>query len=424
MSFSRIIKNQFTSFLFAFTLMLGACSGEKDEAAVLKPGVWRATLSLQEQELPFHLDVVKDGTDRYIAYLRNAGERILLDEVIVNGDSVNITLHVFDANIKARIDGEKLEGLLIMNYEKDYKVPFQATYGETHLFKKGSAGDEIPDFSGKYAVKFIHNQDTTPAIGVINQFGDSVTATFVRPTGDYRYIGGTITNGRLQMSVFDGNHSYIFYATKNADGTLNGQFYSGKTRKDTWVAVKNDNPTLPDPERLTYLKPGFDKIEFSFPDVNGKKISLSDERYRNKVVVLQILGTWCPNCMDETKFLGPWYEQNKNRGVEIIGLSYERKEDFTYASGRVKKMVEKFGPGYEFVIAGVYNSTSPSESLPMLNKVFAFPTTIFIGKDGKVKKIHTGFSGPGTGKYYEEQVQHFNETINELLAEGMSASAR
>lgn len=121
--------------------------------------------------------------------------------------------------------------------------------------------------------------------------------------------------------------------------------------------------------------------------------------------------------MDETKFLAPWYKENVDRGVAIIGLAYERKADFTYASDRVKKMIEKFGVTYDFVIAGTNDKALASETLPQLNKVVAFPTTIFIGKDGKVKKIHTGFSGPGTGIYYEQFKEEFNQTINELLSE-------
>ena len=46
--------------------------------------------------------------------------------------------------------------------------------------------------------------------------------------------------------------------------------------------------------------------------------------------MLQLSGTWCPNCKDETKFLAPWYEKNKDRGVEIIGLAYEKKADRAY----------------------------------------------------------------------------------------------
>ncbi len=174
---------------------------------------------------------------------------------------------------------------------------------------------------------------------------------------------------------------------------------------------------LPNADKLTHLKDGYDRITFSFPDLTGKRTALSDSKYQNKVVVLQLFGTWCPNCLDETKFLASWYDANKNRGIEIIGLAYERKDDFAYARNRVQKMIEKFDIQYDVVIAGTDDKAAASSTLPMLQEVVAFPTTIFVGKDGKVKKIHTGFSGPGTGLYYEMFIQEFNETVNDLLQE-------
>jgi thiol-disulfide isomerase/thioredoxin len=230
-----------------------------------------------------------------------------------------------------------------------------------------------------------------------------------------------VVNGTMHLSTFDGNHAYLFRANKNAEGTLTGEFLSGKTWRESWTGIRNDNATLPDPESLTYLKPGYDKIEFSFPDVNGKPVTLNDAKYQNKVVILQLFGTWCPNCMDETRFLSPWYDQNKARGVEIIGLAYERKPEFDYASSRVKKMIEKLNVHYDFVIAGTDDKAKAAETLPMLNAVVAFPTTIFIGKDGNVKKIHTGFSGPGTGSYHQQEIHRFNDTINELLGEEIAS---
>jgi len=386
-----------------------------------KAGTWRATLKLQGQLLPFNFEVAKDSLNHYTAFLRNAEERLLLDEVAVNGDSVNIALHIFDANIKARIVGDSLIGVFIKNPVKDYIVPFKAAYGQTFRFENKKGQADIPDFAGTYAITFVHEQDTTPSIGVFQQFKDSVTGTFLTPTGDYRYLQGNIVDGKMQLATFDGNHAYLFYATRNSDGQLIGMFHSGKTWKESWVGIKDDHAKLPDAESLTYLKPGFEKIEFTFPDVNGKPVTLNDEKYKNKVVILQLFGTWCPNCMDETRFLSPWYDQNKNRGVEIIGLAYERKPEFDYASTRVKKMIEKLDVKYDFVIAGVDDKAKAAETLPMLNQVVAFPTTIFIGKDGKVKKIHTGYSGPGTGIYYEQGIQHFNETINELLSENLAS---
>ena len=403
------------------SMALVGCFAKKETSEILKTGTWRATIEIQGHLLPFNLEVVKDKADGYDIYLINAEERLLLDEVSVTGNLVDIVLHVFDANIKARIDGNTLQGEFVKNYEKNYRIPFHAVYGQSYRFEKAKGQENIPDFSGKYAVKFIHEGDTTPAIGIFRQQGDSVTGTFLTPTGDYRYLQGNVANGRLQLSTFDGNHAYLFTATKQPNGKLFGEYYSGKTWRESWVAEKNEKATLPDAEKLTYLKEGYDRITFSFPDVTGKKISLTDDKYKNKVVILQLFGTWCTNCMDETKFLTPWYIENKNRGVEIIGLAYERKDDFSYASTRVKKMIEKFDVGYQIVIAGTDDKAKASATLPMLNSVVAFPTTIFIGKDGKVKKIHTGFSGPGTGLYYEQFVQHFNEIVNELLGEKLTS---
>jgi thiol-disulfide isomerase/thioredoxin len=404
-------------------IILASCSGNEEVSKDLRTGIWRATVEIQGQQLPFNFEVINDEKGGYDMYIINADEKLLLDEVSVLKDSVDIGLHIFDANIKASIQGDTLKGEFIKNYEKDYNVPFHAVYGQTHRFEKAKNQDNVPDFSGKYDVVFQNETDTTNAIGIFKQHGDSVTGTFLTSTGDYRYLQGNVVNQRMQLSAFDGNHAYIFTATKQADGKLNGEYYSGKTWMQFWEGIKNENAKLPDAESLTYLKEGFDKIEFTFPDVDGKKVSLNDEKYKNKVVILQLFGTWCPNCMDETKFLSPWYEDNKDRGVEIIGLAYERKDDFNYASNRVKKMIEKYGVDYDFVIAGTDNKAKASETLPMLNRVAAFPTTIFIGKDGKVKKIHTGFSGPGTGLYYDQFVQHFNETVNELLSENLTSKS-
>jgi len=278
-------------------------------------------------------------------------------------------------------------------------------------------------FSGQYAVTCIIDTDTTQAIGLFSHGADNiVTGSFLTSTGDYRYLEGNIIDDKMYLSTFDGNHAYLFTATKTSDSTLSGAYWSGKTWYQTWTGVRDENASLPDAESLTYLKEGYNTIEFTFPDVNGQPVSLTDEKYKDKVVILQLLGTWCPNCMDETRFLTKWYDNNKDRGVEIIGLAYESKSDFNYASERVKKMIDKFDIHYDVVIAGTKDKAEASATLPMLNEVVAFPTTIYIGKDGLVKKMHTGFFGPGTGIYYDLFIRHFNETINELLSENIAST--
>ncbi len=394
-------------FLAVASIFLSCSPNTKDLS-----GTWRGTVDMQGQELPFTFTLAKEKGE-YTAVIRNAEEKLVLDDVQVIDDTLVMVMHIFDAQIRAKVLDDKLNGVFIKNYDLSATVPFQATKGDNYRFAKKEKA--AIDFSGKYSVTFTNEKDTTLAVGIFTQNENEVKGTFLTPTGDYRYLQGNIIGETMKLSAFDGNHTYVFTAQLKGDSIV-GDFYSGKTYHQVWKGIKTESASLPHPESLTYLKEGFDKIEFSFPDVEGKKITPQDDKYKNKVVILQLFGTWCPNCMDETRFLADWYAQNNKRGVEIIGLAYERKDDFTYASDRVKKMKEKLNVTYDFVIAGVNDKVKAAETLPMLNKVVAFPTTIFIGKDGKVKYIHTGFSGPGTGIYYEQFKESFNQKINELLA--------
>lgn len=151
--------------------------------------------------------------------------------------------------------------------------------------------------------------------------------------------------------------------------------------------------------------------------MNGDTVKYPSPNFNDKVVLIQVFGTWCPNCMDETKFLAQWYEENKDRGVEILAIAYERKNDLEYAAQRVKKVKEKLGANYQFLFGGSSDKSMASESLPMLNEIISFPTLIFIDKKGRVRNIHTGFSGPGTGKYYDEFIEEFNQVTKKLIEE-------
>ncbi|MEI9920764.1 MAG: TlpA disulfide reductase family protein [Bacteroidota bacterium] len=401
-------------FCLFLAFLIVACQSPK-KTTELMPGTWRGILHLQDQELPFTFRVTNDS-GKYKAYLQNAGEEILLDEISITGDTVEMHLHIFDASLKAKIEGHQLKGTFVKYYAQQANIPFTASHGDDFRFVKNGTAATSPDFTGKYQVTFKSEKESYPSVGIIKQDGNHLTGSFLTTTGDYRYLEGNIVDGKLQLSTFDGNHAFLFIASMRGD-SLKGDYYSGKSTHETFTGFKNENAKMPDAEALTFLKPGYDKLDFSFPDLNGNKVSLADDRFKNKVVILQISGTWCPNCMDETKFLAPWYVTNKDRGVEILGLSYERKDDFNYAKKRIEKMKEKLNVPYDFVVAGVNDKDKASETLPALNKILAFPTTIFVGKDGKVKHIHTGFEGPGTGVYYERFQERFNQIVNELLAE-------
>jgi thiol-disulfide isomerase/thioredoxin len=256
-------------------------------------------------------------------------------------------------------------------------------------------------------------------VGIFEQKGNDLTGTFLTTTGDYRYLAGTVQQDSMYLSCFDGTHVYLFKSRiSNKGNTLTGGFWSSTGSYETWTATRDDAAALPDANSLVYLKKGYDALAFTFPNVeDGKPVSLSDERYKGKVVVVQLMGSWCPNCMDETKFLAPWYQKHKDRGVEVVALAYERSPEFAVSAPKLLKMKDRFNIDYEVLLAGINDKEAAAQTLPMINKVLAFPSTIYVDKKGKVRRIHTGFSGPGTGKYYDEFVEEFNLFIDKLLAE-------
>ncbi len=408
--------------IFALAIVLVACSTSAEKPptdTTLKTGTWRATLEVQGQILPFTFNLKEAVTKpeiepQYELYLQNAGERLRVDEFYLEGDSIRIPMHIFDTEIVAKDEGDRWVGHWVKNYEEDYRLSFEATQGEDYRFVP-TAIEISTDISGKWAVQFA--DDSLSAVGIFEQQGNQVVGSFLTSTGDYRFLEGNVVNDELMLSTFDGEHAFLFKAKIEGDGTLSGDFWSGSHYHITWTAERDENAKLADANSLTYLKEGYDRLAFTFPNLAGDSVSLDDSKYQDKVVLVQIFGTWCPNCMDETKFLTQWYQDNQDRGIEIVGLAYEQKDDFEYARNRVQKMVDKLDVPYDFLIAGVSDKEKAAETLPMLNRVMSFPTLIYIDRNGKVANIHTGFSGPGTGVYYEEFVQEFNERMDALLAE-------
>ncbi|MDX5346097.1 MAG: TlpA family protein disulfide reductase, partial [Hymenobacteraceae bacterium] len=329
------------------------------------------------------------------------------------------------ADITAKIEGD----LLIGRWEKHdtpepYVVPFKAEHGKKYRFSKNPAKPTF-NYDGKWEVNFKNKEGKSyNAVGIFNQKGSKLSGTFLTATGDYRYLAGEVNANQLLLSAFDGNHAYLFKAmpvvindSLTSDSTIQGEFFAGKSGYETWTAKRNEQAELPHADSLTYLKPGYERINFSFPNLEGQRVSLEDEKYQNKVVIVQLLGSWCPNCMDETAFLAPFYKKNRKKGIEVVGLGFEKSPEFEKAAARLERMKERYDIEYELLVAGTASKEAASQALPMLNQVISFPTTIFIDKKGKVRKIHTGFSGPGTGRYYDEFVQDFNQTVEKLLAE-------
>ncbi|HZY35301.1 MAG TPA: TlpA disulfide reductase family protein [Mucilaginibacter sp.] len=410
----HIVKRTFLSTLIIFSVFAASAQTK------LQTGVWRGVLTTSSGDpMPFNFEVKDIAGVQQIAII-NGAERYKVTDIKSTGDSIFIRMPLFDSEFKLKFAEGIISGQWIKHLGvKDAIMNFRATPNTSWRF---FSDNDLPKYnvSGRWSAVFGDSTHTDTTVGEFKQAGNKVTGTFLTTTGDYRFLEGTVKGDSLYLSCFDGGHAYLFKAKIDDNNTLtDGKFFAGYSGLDKWRAVRNENAKLPDAYSLTALKPGYKKIDFTFKDINGKDVSLGDARFKNKVVIVQILGSWCPNCMDETNFMvSSYYPKYHKKGVEVIGLAYERTTDFAKSQRTLQQMKAHFNVPYPLLITGYTPSAGdPEKSLPMLADFKGFPTTIIIDKKGEVRKIHTGFSGPGTGEYYAQFVDEFEKLTDDLLAE-------
>ncbi|GHS94067.1 hypothetical protein FACS1894207_1620 [Bacteroidia bacterium] len=397
-----------------FLMILSACtprSGERQD------GLWRGELAIAgNKQAPFLFEMKNANTDSTVMTLINGEERVPLIGIAYFSDSVIIPIASFDAVIKAKISGDSMTGLFLKNYvENDKGIPFKAERGKISRFEPVVQPASF-SINGKWDVFFIEESDTSYNVGIFTTENQIVTGSILTNSGDLRFLEGIVTENGVKLSAFSGLSPYLIEIRFLDNDNFEGEFYTARS-KTKLTGVRNDNATLADAYSLAKMKPGFDRLHFQLPDMDGKRVSPGDDRYKGKVVIVSILGSWCPNCMDEAKFLAPWYKENKNRGVEIIGLAFERKDDFDYAKTTVNRLKAADDIQYDILFAGKAAPATIAKVLPEIENFSSYPTTIFIDKQGKVRKIHTGFSGPATGLFYKEFQTEFNALVDSLLAE-------
>ncbi|MEO8150016.1 MAG: TlpA disulfide reductase family protein [Bacteroidia bacterium] len=387
------------------------------QTLLLFTGLWRATLALPDAELPFNFEI-KNVQNKIVIEIINGEERIVVDEVTTKDDSIFFKMPVFDSEVKAYTINGLMRGVYINHARKtNPEIPFEARYGETNRFIAKYPASKPANFNGRWAVNFSEGTaDSSYAVGIFNQKGNYLSGTFLTETGDYRYLEGLVDRDSLFLSCFDGSHAFLFKA-ELSNGKIKGMYYSGNHWKEPWIAMRDEKAELPDAYSITYMKPGYDKFDFRFPDLDSNMVSFSDKRFKGKVTVIQIMGSWCPNCLDETIFLAPFYEKHKDKKFQIIGLAFEKTNDFKKSVSNVKRLSARYNVQYPILIAGTSNKEDAAKALPMLNKITGYPTTIIIDKKGNVRRIHTGFTGPATGKYYDRFVEEFTLMIEKLERE-------
>lgn len=401
-------------YILAILAALTMVSCNKDYSEKMQHGHWLGQMQVSaDEKLPFNFEVTSDRSMKIL----NGEEVILIDEVTYRNDSIFIKMPVFEGYFAVKLSEEGMTGHFI-NKSMDVNIPFNAIFNSKERFETDDAA--ITDITGNWEVVFNpdSHEDIYFAKGIFEQKGQKVTGTFRTKLGDYRYLEGVVDGDTLKLSAFDGAHAFLFVATVS-DSTLNGVFYSGNNWSKPFDAKRNEHFELPNANTLTSMVDDYESLEFSFPDETGQTVSLADEKFQNKVVVVQLMGTWCPNCLDESTFFSEYSKLNSEKNVEFVALAFENAKTDSLAFTSIKRLKDRLGIEYPVLLAqyGTADKLEAHKKLPMLKNVVSYPTTIFIDKKGKVRKIHTGFNGPATGEKYVEFKNEFRKFIDGLLAE-------
>ncbi len=388
----------------------------------LKSGKWIGTLEIQTGLfLPFDFSKSESINNQY--YIHNSTESISMDIIMETADSLILTFPNFKSNLFFTKENNKTLTGYWLNYNKgpDYKIPCVIHY-ESKRIKTNNTKSIVFDtkqlLPEKWEVTFDDGSGSTDkAIGLFHQNQQKqLIGTFATETGDYRFLRGKLFKDSLLLSCFDGAHAYLFVAKFNNPTSIDGIFYSGKHWSTKWTGTVNESFELNHPDSITYLVDS-SELKFSSYYLDSTVFNFSASENNNEVTVIQLMGTWCPNCMDESRFLQELYAKYHNDGLNIIAVAYEIENSFSNYKQNIERFQNKNGIEYLITIGGKASKELASKQFPYLNKISAFPTSIIIDKKGNIRKIHTGFYGPSTGVYYENYTEKIENLIIQLLSE-------
>tara|TARA_R110000737_G_scaffold120671_4_gene153065 strand:- start:86537 stop:87814 length:1278 start_codon:yes stop_codon:yes gene_type:complete len=288
------------------------------------------------------------------------------------------------------------------------------------LFASLPHAEEDADFEGRWSVKFESSEGLSVGQFYTIDLDEFVSAqgTFMTTTGDYRFLAGRVDGNLMRLSTFDGAHAFLFHARMQDDGTIEGDFWSGNWHHETWTATRDDDAALPDAFGQTVIADEDALDDMVFKNLDGDPTRVLDvlDASNAKARIIEIFGTWCPNCLDAARELVS-LKEHYGDDLAVVGLAFEIVEDFERSVQQVKRHHEHIGTDWPILIAGLSDKDKASQALPVLDKVRSYPTLIFLDRNNEVQGVYSGFSGPATGDAYTQQRERFEALIDAMVEE-------
>jgi len=392
--------------MIGLVLVISCNSGVSDR---LLKGDYVGKLEVENNKyLPFNFSVTNDST----LVVQNSSE-IVGFSIDYLKDSIFIRSKVFEGFIKGVLEDNKINGVFVIE-SLDRFVPF-TSYNSDKRFNIDFEKNEKLTLN-RWRFTFNPNMDNASiSLGIFNPIGQNeISATFRTSTGDYGFMHGGYKDSKIVLSTFNGSRAYLLEAElNNNNDSIKGIMYSGNHSKTIIEGVLDNDFELSNEYSLTSLQSKNQKFEFSFENTAGKLISIDDDIFEGKSMVIQLMGSWCSNCLDESKFYVDYMNKNKLIDIEFVALAFEYAKTKDGALNSILKLKNQIGIDYPILLAqyGSSDKGKALEKFPMLNNIISYPTTIFLDKNKDVIKIHTGFNGPATGEKYIEFINEFDNTI-------------
>jgi len=373
-------------------------------------GPWRAVLDLAGGALPFSIELSRAGRV-WAGRLCNGRVCEPFSAVHRHGDSLVLEMADYAATITAEQRGDSLTGVYRnVGNRGPRTIPFRAARGRWPESRAPKA------LAGRWDASFFSDFGSSPRVFELRNGADGFEGTMISNTGDYGHFAGRVWGDSFSLAHFDGSFVYLLTGALHGD-TLRGVFHAGLRTQTNWIAFRSTGaPHLGQPTELTTADTTA-PFRFAFPDLQGHVVTNRDPRFAGKVVLVDIFGTWCPTCHDQAPSLVRLYRKYHDRGLEIVGLAYEVTGDTAVDARQVRRYRDKFRIGFPLLLAGINDTDAAGATLPQLHGFTSFPTTVFLARDGRVRRVHAGFYGPATGAQHERLQREFEEEIERLLRE-------
>ena len=378
-------------------------------------GRWDAIVVVNGVEIPFRFDIAGDGSAVKGSFV-NGAQRVTSTSSRTENNALVLNFDQYGSRLQLTQEDGKLTG----EYNRGSRGtwPVRATRATS---QRPTAG--APSIDGTWVVAAKSNKGESAWRFIARQKGGDVSATILRVDGDTGTLTGSYRDGQFVLSHFSGARPLLLEVTPQPDGSLtlrqNRQAPLAAVREDAPRAKEIGTPT--DPALHTSVKDPQEPFAFSFPDLNGKQVSNTDPRFRGKVLLVNISGSWCPNCHDEAPFLVALYKKYRDKGLEVVTLSFEEEEQLKNPT-RLRAFIAQYGLTNTVLLAGIPDQLA--EKLPQAVNLNAFPTTFLIGRDGRVKYVKAGFPSPGSGAFYTKAEKDITQQVEKLLGERSTTNER